>query len=82
MGIIMLTIFTPTYNRKQTLPKLYDSLTKQTNNNFTWLIVDDGSSDGTEELIRAWQTESKIKIEYIYQTNAGKMQAHNNGVLS
>ena len=78
----MLTIFTPTYNRKYILPKLYNSLVNQTNKNFTWLIVDDGSTDGTEELVNNWITEGKIKIEYIYQINAGKMQAHNKGVLN
>ena len=78
----MLTIFTPTYNRKYTLPKLYESLKSQTNKNFTWLIVDDGSSDGTEELVAQWIQDGQIKIEYIKQENAGKMQAHNVGVLN
>lgn len=78
----MLTIFTPTYNRKYILPKLYESLISQTNQNFTWLIVDDGSADGTEELVSQWIKDNKIKIEYIKQENAGKMQAHNAGVLN
>ena len=47
----MITIFTPTYNRKKTLPKLYKSLKNQNDKDFEWLIVDDGSSDGTDKLI-------------------------------
>ena len=78
----MLTIFTPTYNRKHTLPKLYDSLKSQTNKNFSWLIVDDGSTDDTASLIEQWQKENVVNIEYITQENAGKMQAHNTGVLN
>ena len=45
----MITIFTPTYNRKNLLLKLFKTLTEQTNKDFEWLIVDDGSTDGTKE---------------------------------
>lgn len=76
----LLTIFTPTYNRGYTLNKLYNSLINQTNKNFTWLIVDDGSTDNTKELANKWIEEDKIKIEYIKQENQGKHIAHNTGV--
>ena len=46
----MVTIFTPTYNRAHLLVKLYESLKKQTSKNFEWLVVDDGSTDGTSQL--------------------------------
>lgn len=75
-----LTIFTPTYNRAYTLPRLYKSLLKQDTCLFKWLIVDDGSTDKTEELVRGWINENKLEIRYIYQKNAGKMSAHNHGV--
>lgn len=75
-----LTIFTPTYNRAYILPRLYTSLLSQTNLNFEWLIVDDGSTDNTRELITDWIKENKIKIRYFYQKNSGKMKAHNKGV--
>lgn len=75
-----LTIFTPTFNRAFILPKLYKSLVNQSNKNFVWLIVDDGSSDNTRDLIREFQTENKIEIEYIFQENRGKHFAVNNGL--
>lgn len=75
-----LTIFTPTYNRAYTLERLYRSLLKQTNMNFEWLIVDDGSIDNTKELINNWRKENRIKIRYYYQKNSGKHVAHNQGV--
>lgn len=46
-----LTVFTPTYNRKHTLPRTYESLCRQTCKDFDWLVIDDGSSDGTREWI-------------------------------
>ena len=76
----MLTIFTPTYNRAYILDRLYQSLLKQTNNSFEWLIVDDGSTDNTKNLVEQWISENKINIRYYYQENQGKPMAHNLGV--
>ena len=75
-----LTIFTPTYNRAYILPKLYESLCVQTCQDFEWLVVDDGSTDNTRELVKEWEQEHKITIRYFYQENAGKMIAHNKAV--
>ena len=75
-----LTIFTPTYNRAYTLKKLYASLIEQINQNFEWLIVDDGSTDNTEEVVKQWVDEKKITIRYFKQRNGGKQRAHNKGV--
>lgn len=73
-----LTIFTPAYNRAHTLPRTYESLKKQSNKDFIWLIVDDGSSDSTEELVKAWQKKEKeFEIQYIYKENGGMHTAHN-----
>ena len=72
-----LTVFTPAYNRAHLLPRLYNSLCEQTNTNFDWLIVDDGSVDGTEALVSEWIKEQKIVIRYIYQNNQGMHGAHN-----
>jgi len=72
-----ITVYTPTYNRGYCLNKLYESLLRQTNKNFDWLIVDDGSIDNTKELVMSWIKDNKIDIKYIYQENAGKMHALN-----
>jgi glycosyltransferase involved in cell wall biosynthesis len=74
------TVFTPTYNRCRTLPRVYESLRPQTYRNFEWLIVDDGSADGTKELVEKWQAESEFPIRYFYQENHGKAVAFNRGV--
>ncbi len=72
-----LTIFTPTYNRAHTLPRTYQSLCDQTCKDFEWLIIDDGSSDNTRELVKTWQSECDFKIRYIFQENQGMHGAHN-----
>lgn len=76
--MIKLTIFTPAYNRAHTLPRTYASLLGQDCKEFIWLIVDDGSSDQTGELVRRWQQEnSEFEIRYIYKDNGGMHTAHN-----
>lgn len=75
-----ITILTPIYNRKYIIEKLYKSLLKQTNNNFDWLIVDDGSNDGLKEWVNEKKRENRINIEYIYQENGGKHRALNTGI--
>ena len=72
-----LTIFTPAYNRAYTLHKCYESLKKQTNKDFEWLIIDDGSTDNTRELVQSWIEENIIPIKYHYQKNQGMHGAHN-----
>ncbi|HZQ68826.1 MAG TPA: glycosyltransferase family A protein [Terriglobales bacterium] len=72
MSRLAFTISTQSYNRKHQLPRVYDSLKAQTFRDFEWVIVDDGSSDGTEELVKAWQRESDFPIRYFYQQNRGK----------
>ncbi len=78
---VFLTVFTPTYNRGYILHKLYESLQAQTDFNFEWLIIDDGSTDNTEELILNWKKEqNNFTIKYIKQTNSGKCSSINRGV--
>ena len=76
----MITILTPTYNRVYTLERLYNSLLNQTNKNLEWVIVDDGSTDNTMELVNKFISEKKIKINYYYKKNGGKHTAINYGV--
>ncbi|MGP1437857.1 MAG: glycosyltransferase family A protein [Treponema sp.] len=74
----LLTIFTPTFNRKDTLKACYESLKNQDFLDFEWCVIDDGSSDDTESLIKSFQAESPFKIQYQYQENQGKHIAWNN----
>ena len=77
MGIHTLTVFTPAYNRANILERTYASLCRQTNKDFEWLIVDDGSTDNTRDIVERWIGEGKICIRYIYQKNGGMHTAHN-----
>jgi glycosyltransferase involved in cell wall biosynthesis len=72
-----ITVFTPTYNRAYCLGQLYESLLRQTSSDFVWMIIDDGSSDNTKELVQSWMNEHQIEIDYIYQENQGMHGAHN-----
>ena len=72
----LLTILTPTYNRRDLLPRLYDSLRKQTNQDFQWLVIDDGSTDGTMDLIRNFHGHS-FSFDFYTKPNGGKHTALN-----
>lgn len=72
-----LTIFTPAYNRAHTIGRTYESLLRQTSKDFEWLIIDDGSSDNTKDIVEKWIAENKITIRYIRQENQGMHGAHN-----
>ena len=72
-----LTIFTPAYNRAYTLHKCYESLKNQTNKDFKWLVIDDGSTDNTKELVYKWKEEADFEIIYIYKDNGGMHTVHN-----
>lgn len=73
-----LTVFTPAYNRAHTLPRAFEALKKQSDKRFVWLIVDDGSTDNTREVVESFQKEDcGFKIEYVYKENGGMHTAHN-----
>ena len=74
------SILTATYNRAKCLPKLYESLIKNKSNNYEieWLIMDDGSKDETENLIKDYIAKNEIEIKFFKQQNQGKMTAINN----
>jgi len=72
-----LTVFTPTYNRSYCLPRCYEGMKAQTSRDFIWMIIDDGSTDGTGELVGGWQAQGLVEIVYIYQQNQGMHGAHN-----
>lgn len=74
----LLTIFTPAYNRANTIERTYRSLCGQSCKDFIWLVVDDGSTDNTEELIKKWKKyDNGFEIQYIYKENGGMHTAHN-----
>lgn len=73
-----ITVFTPTYNRAYIIEKLYRSLQSQTISDFEWLIIDDGSTDNTNELLDTWMKENnKFPIRYYKVKNGGKHRAIN-----
>lgn len=80
MNTYKYTVFTPTFNRAKTLARVYESLLKQTYQSFEWLIVDDGSTDETKQLIEGWKEQATFSIRYHYQINSGKHIALNRGV--
>lgn len=74
----LLTVFTPAYNRADLLERCYQSVNNQTNKNFIWLIIDDGSTDNTATIAKRWAEESKdVEIKYIYKENGGLHTAYN-----
>lgn len=76
----MITILTPTYNRAYTLERCYKSLTKQTDKDFEWIVVDDGSTDDTKSLVDTFIKKKNINVYYYYKENGGKCSALNVGI--
>lgn len=73
-----LTVFTPAYNRAYSIVETYKSLCRQTCKDFIWLVIDDGSTDNTADLVKSWQkNDNGFEIRYIYKENGGMHTAHN-----
>ena len=72
-----LTVFTPTFNRGYCLQQVYDSLCRQSSKDFEWLVIDDGSTDDTREIVAKWISEDIIRIGYHYKPNGGMHTGHN-----
>ena len=76
-----ISLVTPTYNRAYILDRLYRSVQRQSFRDFEWLIIDDGSTDNTEELVRGWMAEENdFPIRFEKQPNGGKCRAINRGL--
>ena len=74
----LITVFTPTFNRAYCLHKCYESMKRQSCKKFDWLIVDDGSTDETEKLVKSWIAENnEFNIIYVYKENGGMHTAYN-----
>lgn len=80
--MVLITIFTPTFNRAYTLRRLYESIRCQEGCEFEWVVVDDGSTDDTARLVAEWRDESigRFPIRYYSQQNSGKHVAWNKGL--
>lgn len=76
-----ITILTPAYNRASLLPRLFDSLLRQTNKDFEWIVVDDGSTDDTREVVANLKEKcgGAFPMGYVYKANGGKHMAINIG---
>ena len=79
---MLITVFTPAYNRAHLLPKLYESLVRQAFDGFEWVVVDDGSEDNTQDVISELtaRNETRFPVRYFRQQNGGKHRAINRGV--
>lgn len=76
-----LTVFTCTYNRAHTIGRTYESLCRQTCKDFIWLVVDDGSTDNTGELVKQWQDkDNDFEIRYAYKENGGLHTGYNKAI--
>ena len=75
-----ITVFTATYNRVDLLPNLYESLLRQSCREFRWLVVDDGSTDNTAEVVEGWIREGKIDIQYVRKENGGLHTGYNKAI--
>lgn len=80
MNDINISVFTPTFNREKTLPKVFQSLIKQSYVAFEWIIIDDGSTDNTECLVKSFFDKAPFPIYYYKQSNLGKHVAQNRAV--
>ena len=78
---MQLTVFTPAYNRADLLVRCYESMKRQTEQDFVWMIIDDGSTDDTREVVASWkQVDHGFKLEYYYKENGGLHTAYNEAI--
>lgn len=79
--MVPITVFTPTYNRADLLQRCYESMQRQTNKNFIWMIIDDGSTDATKTKVYEWlESSNDFEIQYYYKQNGGLHTAYNEAI--
>ena len=79
--MIRLTVFTPAYNRADLLPRCFESMKRQTTKEFIWMIIDDGSTDNTRELVAEWLKQPlDFTVQYYYKENGGLHTTYNEAI--
>ena len=79
--MVPITVFTPAYNRADLLKRCYESMCRQTNKNFIWMIIDDGSTDNTKQVVDVWMLNNNgFEIQYYYKKNGGLHTAYNEAI--
>lgn len=79
--MVPITVFTPAYNRADLLKRCYESMCRQTNKNFIWMIIDDGSTDNTKQVVDLWMLNNNgFEIQYYYKKNGGLHTAYNEAI--
>ena len=79
--MIKLTVFTPAYNRAELLGRCFESMKRQTCKDFIWMVIDDGSTDNTRQVVESWQREPlDFRLEYYYKENGGLHTAYNEAI--
>lgn len=79
--MIKLTVFTPSYNRSELLARCFESMKRQTCKDFIWMIIDDGSTDNTRQVVENWLQEPlDFYVEYHYKENGGLHTAYNEAI--
>ncbi|UCG38145.1 MAG: glycosyltransferase family 2 protein [bacterium] len=71
------TLFIPTFNRADKLGETLESVSHSTFRDFEALVIDDGSTDRTEQILSEWKSQARFPLRYIRQENMGKTGAHN-----
>ncbi|HHX8321038.1 TPA: glycosyltransferase family A protein, partial [Vibrio alginolyticus] len=74
------TFFTPTYNRADLISRVFVSLKEQELKNFEWIIIDDGSTDNTIEVVNEFINYADFPIKFISKSNQGKVRAINDAL--
>ncbi len=74
---VLFTVCTPTFNRASLLQRAYDSLARQTFQDFEWIVVDDGSTDNTREMVENLARQQRLRVRYFWKSNGGKHTALN-----